>query len=103
MQALHDPMAEMEELARQSGQKGCAFCGGLGHRIADCPKLASQVGLDCCLLSCCFSAHVFAKQWWVLVPTSCVLSLLQALSKVFVQLVQYELAAAHLSRAFSIG
>ena len=43
VQALHDPMAEMEELARASGQKGCAFCGGLGHRVADCPKLASQV------------------------------------------------------------
>ena len=39
-------MAEMEELARQSGQKGCAFCGGLGHRIADCPKLAAQVRQD---------------------------------------------------------
>ena len=43
VQALHDPMEEMEELARASGQKGCAFCGGLGHRVADCPKLASQV------------------------------------------------------------
>lgn len=42
MQALYDPMEEMQELARKSGRKGCAFCGGLGHRIADCPKLASQ-------------------------------------------------------------
>lgn len=24
------------------GVKGCAFCGGLGHRIAQCPKLDSQ-------------------------------------------------------------
>ncbi|XP_053993215.1 uncharacterized protein LOC128884144 isoform X2 [Hylaeus volcanicus] len=24
------------------GIKGCAFCGGLGHRITDCPKLDSQ-------------------------------------------------------------
>lgn len=21
------------------GVKGCAFCGGLGHRITNCPKL----------------------------------------------------------------
>lgn len=25
-----------------SGIKGCSFCGGLGHRIGDCPKLRSQ-------------------------------------------------------------
>jgi ATP-dependent RNA helicase DDX41 len=24
------------------GIKGCAFCGGLGHRITECPKLDSQ-------------------------------------------------------------
>ena len=42
MQALYDPMEEMQELANKSGRKGCAFCGGLGHRIADCPKLAAQ-------------------------------------------------------------
>ena len=42
VQALYDPMEEMQELANRSGRKGCAFCGGLGHRIADCPKLASQ-------------------------------------------------------------
>lgn len=22
-----------------SGTKGCSFCGGLGHRITECPKL----------------------------------------------------------------
>lgn len=21
------------------GTKGCAFCGGLGHRVTDCPKI----------------------------------------------------------------
>eukprot|EP00884_Botryococcus_braunii_P021065 jgi/Botrbrau1/7642/Bobra.0159s0088.1 len=42
LQALDDPMEELEELAKASGQKGCAYCGGLGHRIADCPKLDSQ-------------------------------------------------------------
>ncbi len=41
-QALHDPMAELAELAAASGQRGCAYCGGLGHRIADCPKLQTQ-------------------------------------------------------------
>eukprot|EP00878_Enallax_costatus_P001578 GHUV01001729.1.p1 GENE.GHUV01001729.1~~GHUV01001729.1.p1 ORF type:complete len:664 (+),score=253.11 GHUV01001729.1:309-2300(+) len=39
---LHDPMEEMEALAAASGIKGCAYCGGLGHRIADCPKLRSE-------------------------------------------------------------
>jgi len=32
-QALHDPMAELAELAAASGQR---------HRIADCPKLQTQ-------------------------------------------------------------
>jgi len=40
--ALEDPYENMEKLAAASGQKGCIFCGGLGHRIGDCPKLASQ-------------------------------------------------------------
>ncbi|KAK9837229.1 hypothetical protein WJX81_000185 [Elliptochloris bilobata] len=42
LMALHDPMAELAELAAASGQRGCAYCGGLGHRIADCPKLQTQ-------------------------------------------------------------
>lgn len=42
LQTLHDPMEEMEALAAASGIKGCAYCGGLGHRIADCPKLRSE-------------------------------------------------------------
>ena len=25
-----------------SGVKGCAFCGGLGHRIGSCPKLDAK-------------------------------------------------------------
>lgn len=36
---LDDPMEEIEAIANASGVKGCAYCGGLGHRIADCPKL----------------------------------------------------------------
>ena len=39
MQALYDPLDELEELEKASGQKGCIYCGGLGHRIANCPKL----------------------------------------------------------------
>lgn len=23
-------------------ERGCAFCGGLGHRITDCPKLEAM-------------------------------------------------------------
>ncbi|KAK9810473.1 hypothetical protein WJX72_011297 [[Myrmecia] bisecta] len=42
LHALHDPLEELEAAATASGTKGCAFCGGLGHRMADCPKLASQ-------------------------------------------------------------
>ena len=42
LSALHDPMEEMEALAAKSGVKGCAYCGGLGHRIVECPKLRSE-------------------------------------------------------------
>ncbi|KDD72856.1 hypothetical protein H632_c2809p0, partial [Helicosporidium sp. ATCC 50920] len=37
--SLHDPMDELRELEAASGTRGCVYCGGLGHRIADCPKL----------------------------------------------------------------
>ncbi|KAF7058190.1 hypothetical protein CFC21_065307 [Triticum aestivum] len=36
---LVDPLEDAEAIAKASGVKGCASCGGLGHRIADCPKL----------------------------------------------------------------
>eukprot|EP00604_Paraphysomonas_vestita_P003547 CAMPEP_0174822808 /NCGR_PEP_ID=MMETSP1107-20130205/18772_1 /TAXON_ID=36770 /ORGANISM="Paraphysomonas vestita, Strain GFlagA" /LENGTH=243 /DNA_ID=CAMNT_0016042921 /DNA_START=971 /DNA_END=1699 /DNA_ORIENTATION=+ len=36
LQALDDPDGDMMEVG---GIGGCAFCGGLGHRITDCPKL----------------------------------------------------------------
>jgi ATP-dependent RNA helicase DDX41 len=38
---LDDPMEQAEELAKLTGTKGCAYCGGLGHRIGDCPKLGN--------------------------------------------------------------
>lgn len=41
-QALYDPMDELEKLEAVSGTKGCVYCGGLGHRIANCPKLAQN-------------------------------------------------------------
>ena len=41
-QALHDPHDDWEKLEAASGTKGCVYCGGLGHRIADCPKLAQN-------------------------------------------------------------
>jgi len=31
-----------EELALISGIRGCAYCGGLGHRVTMCPKLIAQ-------------------------------------------------------------
>ncbi|PWA78145.1 hypothetical protein CTI12_AA218220 [Artemisia annua] len=39
---LNDPMEDIEVIANASGVKGCAYCGGLGHRITDCPKLEHQ-------------------------------------------------------------
>ena len=35
-------MDELLELEAASGTRGCAYCGGLGHRIADCPKLRAD-------------------------------------------------------------
>ncbi|CEG45674.1 dead deah box rna helicase [Plasmopara halstedii] len=47
LKALEDPYEELERngdgLSNATGSKGCAFCGGLGHRITDCPKVDSQV------------------------------------------------------------
>ncbi|KAH9612674.1 hypothetical protein KSS87_011174 [Heliosperma pusillum] len=39
---LDDPLEEAEAIANASGVKGCAYCGGLGHRIQVCPKLEHQ-------------------------------------------------------------
>ncbi|GLE03265.1 hypothetical protein PINS_up012155 [Pythium insidiosum] len=42
LRALEDPYMDNPDaggLANATGSKGCAFCGGLGHRITDCPKL----------------------------------------------------------------
>ena len=40
LQALYDPEEENEKLEAASGVRGCIFCGGLGHRITNCPKMA---------------------------------------------------------------
>lgn len=40
LQALQDPDDDILDVG---GTKGCAFCGGLGHRITDCPKLDKDV------------------------------------------------------------
>ena len=42
LQAIDDPMESMAEVEQQSGQRGCAYCGGLGHRIQTCPKLRAD-------------------------------------------------------------
>ncbi|KAM2016520.1 hypothetical protein FF2_046122 [Malus domestica] len=39
---LNDPMEDVDAITNASGVKGCAYCGGLGHRIKDCPKLEQQ-------------------------------------------------------------
>ena len=41
LEALDDPMDIAAEVAAISGIKGCAYCGGLGHRVTECPKLNS--------------------------------------------------------------
>ena len=33
--------SETEKMLDIGEEKGCSYCGGLGHRIADCPKLES--------------------------------------------------------------
>ncbi|MCD7449983.1 DEAD (Asp-Glu-Ala-Asp) box polypeptide 41 [Datura stramonium] len=39
---LNDPMDDVDAITDASGVKGCAYCGGLGHRVRDCPKLDHQ-------------------------------------------------------------
>lgn len=39
---LDDPMENVDAIVSASGVKGCAYCGGLGHRIGECPKLEHQ-------------------------------------------------------------
>eukprot|EP01018_Ginkgo_biloba_P010232 Gb_18686 [translate_table: standard] len=39
---LDDPMEDVDAIVNASGVKGCAYCGGLGHRIGECPKLEHQ-------------------------------------------------------------
>ncbi len=34
--------AQHDLLLPTAGERGCAFCGGLGHRITDCPKLEAM-------------------------------------------------------------
>jgi ATP-dependent RNA helicase DDX41 len=43
---LEDPNEQADELAAlATGTRGCAYCGGLGHRITDCPKLRTDTRL----------------------------------------------------------
>lgn len=44
LMAIEDPMESLAEVERTQGggHKGCAYCGGLGHRIQNCPKLKAD-------------------------------------------------------------
>ncbi|RKP40374.1 P-loop containing nucleoside triphosphate hydrolase protein [Dimargaris cristalligena] len=42
LQELHDPNEQYLRLNPGAASAGCSFCGGLGHRIGDCPKLEQQ-------------------------------------------------------------
>ena len=35
-------MDSLDELVAAGGEVGCGYCGGLGHRIVNCPKLEAQ-------------------------------------------------------------
>ncbi|XVF74776.1 hypothetical protein PTKIN_Ptkin13bG0138800 [Pterospermum kingtungense] len=35
---LDDPMEDVDAITNARGVKGCAYCGGLGHRIRDAPS-----------------------------------------------------------------
>jgi ATP-dependent RNA helicase DDX41 len=40
LQAIEDPKEILAtEAAALTGQRGCVYCGGLGHRVGDCPKI----------------------------------------------------------------
>ena len=41
LRAIYDPTEEAKDLGLDDVAKGCQFCGGLGHRITNCPKLES--------------------------------------------------------------
>lgn len=45
-QALYDLVPDMERdsmaAVEVAGVKGCAYCGGFGHRVADCPTLEAE-------------------------------------------------------------
>ncbi|KAJ1976325.1 hypothetical protein H4R35_002748 [Dimargaris xerosporica] len=43
LQSLYDPTEQFRNLPPGAAvPAGCSYCGGLGHRIADCPKLTQQ-------------------------------------------------------------
>ena len=39
---LEDPNEAVSQALGDEATKGCAFCGGLGHRVATCPKLEAH-------------------------------------------------------------
>lgn len=41
LQELEQLQAKQKEIEEKTGIKGCSFCGGLGHRISNCPKAES--------------------------------------------------------------
>ncbi|KAJ1567198.1 DEAD (Asp-Glu-Ala-Asp) box polypeptide 41, partial [Cladochytrium tenue] len=41
LEALHDPTENLKGVAGVAAE--CTFCGGLGHLIANCPKLDTQI------------------------------------------------------------
>jgi ATP-dependent RNA helicase DDX41 len=42
LMALDDPAEKLAQSGGAGGGEGCAYCGGLGHRITACPKLERE-------------------------------------------------------------
>jgi len=39
LNTIPDPTAAFSDRENMTGVKGCGYCGGLGHRVTECPKL----------------------------------------------------------------
>uniref|UniRef100_A0A7S0YDJ7 RNA helicase n=1 Tax=Polytomella parva TaxID=51329 RepID=A0A7S0YDJ7_9CHLO len=39
---IEDPYEKEAAMAELAGVKGCSYCGGLGHRVTNCPKLSAE-------------------------------------------------------------
>jgi ATP-dependent RNA helicase DDX41 len=55
---LDDPMDLDDKAFEMTGTRGCAYCGGLGHRITQCPQLEKHKQTEVCVGVCSFKFPV---------------------------------------------